>query len=203
MILFFNNSPGGFTPDSIQTGIERVVAGTMKALKAQNLSTKDWDGDKINVKKQLPIWIQTIYDENPANAPVVDFFIEYYRWLFDHEGYGFGFYLEDLRDPFYLPSFLYQAYADLIFYGQLDFEEYPELLDNFKSFLINYHEKYVPIKGTPDGLVYVLRSIFGATTASVFTTSNANIKIITNLNSNYRDLFVRLACPYSFNVTFA
>lgn len=202
MILFFNNSPGAASSDSIKTGIERIVAGTIQALRSQNISTKEWDGDEINPQAQLPKWIQSIYSNNPENAPVVDFFIEYYRWLFDKEGYGLGFYLEDLRDPFYVPSTFYQAYADVLFYEKLNFEEYPELLENFKNFFVTCHEKYIPIRGTPDGLCFILKSLFGATTANVTTSSNGNITVISDLNPDYRDLFVRLACPYSFIVSF-
>jgi len=201
MILFFNNSPGAQTQDSIQTGIERIVVGALQSMRQQSLSTKEWDGDEIDPKRQLPKWIQNLHDTDPENAPVVDFFIEYYRWLFDKDGYGFGFYLEDIRDPFYVPSFLYQAYADAIFYQQLDFEEYPELLNNFQTFFINYYEKYVPIKGTPDGLAYILKSLFGATTVSITSTAST-ITIISDLDENYRELFKKLACPFSFNVSF-
>ena len=206
MILFFNNSPGAFTQDSIQTGIEKITKAVAETLASQRLSSKEWDGDQIKVENQLPAWIQTLYEESPSNAPVIDFFKSYYRWLFTEnaqigEGYGLGFYLENIRDPFYMPTFMFQAYADTIFYDQLNFEEYPELLDNFKTFFVNYYEKYVPIRGTPDALAYILKSLFNCSVESITSTA-ATITIISTLDKQYFDLFKRLACPYSFNVNF-
>lgn len=202
MILIFNNTPGFGSQDSIKTGIDRIVAAVEKSQTLKQIKTNNINDDGIKIKQQFPVWMQQLYEENPNNVPVIDFFIYYYKWLFDLNGYGLGFYLEDLRDPFYVPDIFYQAYADLIFYNQLDFSEYPELLPNFKTFFINYYEQYVPLRGEPDALVYILKSLFGATTETVTTTNSASILVVSNLDSKYYNLFKRLACPFSFDVTF-
>ena len=113
-----------------------------------------------------------------------------------------GFYLENLRDPFYVPNNFLQGYADYIFYDQLDLSAYPELKDNFRTFLINYQDYYIPIRGTPDGLAYILKGLFGVTKLTITTSAGARIQIESDLNSAYQDLFTRIACPYSFVVTF-
>lgn len=202
MILIFNNTQGFGSQDSIKTGIDRIVAAVEKSQTLKQIKTNNINDDGIKIKQQFPVWMQQLYEENPNNVPVIDFFIYYYKWLFDLNGYGLGFYLEDLRDPFYVPDIFYQAYADLIFYNQLDFSEYPELLPNFKTFFINYYEQYVPLRGEPDALVYILKSLFGATTETVTTTNSASILVVSNLDSKYYNLFKRLACPFSFDVTF-
>ena len=116
MTLFYS-----FTKDSVQTGIDRIVQTTFKLLRDQRISEKEWDGDKIQIKKHFPSWVQKQYDVDPNTAPVIDFFTYYYRWLFAYEGYGMGFYLEDLRDIHYVPDAFLQAYADLVFSGNLNF----------------------------------------------------------------------------------
>jgi hypothetical protein len=206
MILFFNNSPGASTQDSVEVGIKRIAQAVLQTLEVQNVDSIESEGDLIKVENQLPSWLKKLYTDNRQNAPVIDFFKAYYRWLFTEDaqlgkGYGLGFYLENIRNPFYMPSFMYQAYADIIFYEQLNFEEYPELQNNFKTFLINYYEKYVPIRGTPDALAYILKSLFNCSVESITSTA-ATITIISTLDKQYFDLFKRLACPYSFNVNF-
>lgn len=203
MLVFFNNSPGASTPDSVVTGINRIVEQTLLTLRSLNLPEKKWDGDKIQVKKQLPKWVQNTYDEYPSRAPVVDFFINYYRWMFDlEEGYGCGFYLENLRNLSNVPDKFLQGYADILFAGELDLDVYPELKNNFRKCLLTYHRDYVKIKGTPDGMRFILKSLFGATVAEVSTQYATNIKIITDMDSNYQNLFKLIACPFSFNVSF-
>jgi hypothetical protein len=198
MLFFFNN-----VPDSIETGIDKIQKLVKSFLRESNIPEKAWDGDKINVKQQFPDWILDAYNTSNSDAPVVDFFIFYYRWLFDLEdGYGLGFYLESLRDPVKIPNDFLQGYADYVFYDQLDFEEYPELLDNFRGFLFNYQKYYVPIRGTPDGLAYVLKGLFGVTSLNVITTSGGRITIQSDLDSTYQELFKKIACPYSFEITF-
>jgi len=61
MTLFYS-----FTKDSIQTGIERIVNTTFKLLRAQGISEKEWDGDKIQIKNQFPSWVQKEYANNPT-----------------------------------------------------------------------------------------------------------------------------------------
>ncbi len=203
MILFFNNSPGASTPDSVQTGIDRIVRNTLATLRSLRIPEKNWDGDKIQVEKQFPKWVQTGYKDYPSKVPSVDFFINYYRWLFDlEEGYGCGFYIEDLRNISNVPDRFLQGYADVIFAGQLDLDVYPELKENFRKCLLTYHRDYVRIKGTPEGMEFILKSLFGATVAQASTSYETNIKIVTDMDSNYQNLFKLLACPFSFDVTF-
>jgi len=202
MILLFNNTPGFGSQDSIKTGIDRIVAAVEKSQTLKQIKTNNINDDGIKIKQQFPVWMQQLYEENPNNVPVIDFFIYYYKWFFDLNGYGLGFYLEDLRDPFYVPDIFYQAYADLIFYNQLNFTEYPELLVNFKTFFIHYYDQYVPIRGEPDALIYILKSLFGATTATATTVNSGTILVVSNLDPKYYNLFKRLACPFSFDVIF-
>lgn len=204
MILFFNNSPGAFVPDSIQTGIDRIIEQVRFRARSLRIPEKKWDGDKIQVQKQFPKWVQTGYQNLPSKVPSIDFFINYYRWLFDlEEGYGCGFYLEDLRNISNIPERFLQVYADVIFAGQLDLDVYPELKENFRKCLLTYHRDYVKIKGTPEGMEYILKSLFGATVAQVSTSYGTNIRVVTDMNSNYQNLFKLLACPFSFDVIFA
>jgi hypothetical protein len=204
MILFFNNSPGAFVPDSIQTGIDRIIEQVRFRARSLRIPEKKWDGDKIQVQKQFPKWVQTGYQNLPSKVPSIDFFINYYRWLFDlEEGYGCGFYLEDLRNISNIPERFLQGYADVIFAGQLDLDVYPELKENFRKCLLTYHRDYIKIKGTPEGMEYILKSLFGATFAQVSTSYGTNIRVVTDMNSNYQNLFKLLACPFSFDVIFA
>lgn len=203
MILFFNNSPGAQTSDSVETGIQRIVATVLEALKSQRIPDKQWDGDYIQVEKQFPVWIQKLYKNNNTEVPVIDFFKAYYRWLYNIDGYGMGFYIESIRDVSYVPDVFLQAYADIVFYEELDFSEYPELTNNFRNFYLNYHKYYVQNRGTPDGMCYILKSLFGASYANVTTTSPTTIRVISDIKDEYKNLFVKLACPYSFNVKFA
>lgn len=196
MTLFYN-----FTKDSVQTGIERIVKTTLKLLRDQGIAEKEWDGDKIQIKNQFPSWVQKEYDTDPTAAPVIDFFTYYYRWLFDYEGYGMGFYLEDLRDIHYAPDAFLQAYADLVFSGNLNFGTYPELVSNFRRFYMTY-DVYTRIRGTQEGMAYILKSLFGATSVSIVVTSGGRYTITSDLNSSYQTLFKTLACPFSFQITF-
>ena len=195
---------GAQTLDSLQTGIDRIVAFVYKTLRASDIPEKEWDGDKIDIKNQFPAWVQEQYGLDPQNAPVIDFFIYYYRWLFDYtDGYGCGFYLEKIRDLTTVQSDLLQAYADEVFSKQLDLSEYPELIDNFRTFILLYARDYIPIRGTPAGIEYMLKTLFKATTASAITTSPTNILVTTNItNTDYKNLLKTLACSFSFNVTF-
>lgn len=196
MTLFYS-----FTKDSVQTGIERIVNTTLKLLRDQGIAEKEWDGDKIQIKNQFPSWVQKEYDTDPTAAPVIDFFTYYYRWLFDYEGYGMGFYLEDLRDIHYVPDAFLQAYADLVFSGNLNFGAYPELFNNFRRFYMTY-DVYTRIRGTQEGMAYILKSLFGATSVSIVVTSGGRYTITSDLNSSYQTLFKTLACPFSFEITF-
>jgi len=197
MTLFYS-----FTKDSVQTGIERIVNTTFKLLREQRISEKEWDGDKIHIKNQFPSWVQKQYDSDPTTAPVIDFFTYYYRWLFDYsDGYGMGFYLEDLRDIHYVPDAFLQAYADLVFSGNLNFVEYPGLFNNFRRFYMTY-DVYTRIRGTQEGMAYILKSLFGVTTVSIVVTSGGRYTITSDLDSSYQTLFKTLACPFSFQITF-
>jgi len=197
MTLFYS-----FTKDSIQTGIERIVNTTFKLLRAQGISEKEWDGDKIQIKNQFPSWVQKEYANNPTAAPVIDFFTYYYRWLFDYsDGYGMGFYLEDLRDIHYVPDAFLQAYADLVFSGNLNFDDYPGLVTNFRRFYMTY-DVYTRIRGTQEGMAYILKSLFGVTTLSIVVSAGGRYTVTSNLNVSYQTLFKTLACPYSFQITF-
>jgi hypothetical protein len=201
MLTFFNAQ----TPDSIATAVEAIVEKALRYLRALNIPEKNWDGDAITIKTQFPQWIQDLYEQNPDSAPVIDFFIFYYRWLFDYEdGYGMGFYLEDLRDIALINSDFLQPYADDVFSQQLDLTEYSELVENFRTFMLSHDREYRRIRGTPAGIEYFIKTMFDVTTVNVITTSSANILIETDsaLLSNYQNLVKDLACPYSFNVTF-
>ena len=197
MTLFYS-----FTKDSVQTGIERIVNTTFKLLRDQGIAEKEWDGDKIQIKNQFPSWVQKEYAANPTSAPVIDFFTFYYRWLFDYsEGYGMGFYLEDLRDIHYVPDAFLQAYADLVFSGNLNFEEYSELFNNFRRFYMTY-DVYTRIRGTQEGMAYILKSLFGVTTVSISVSAGGRYIVTSDLDSSYQTLFKTLACPFSFDITF-
>jgi hypothetical protein len=201
MLTLFNAE----TPDSIATAVEAIVERALRYIRALNLPEKNWDGDAITIKTQFPQWIQDLYEQNPDSAPVVDFFIFYYRWLFDYEdGYGMGFYLEDLRDIALINSDFLQPYADDVFSQQLDLTEYSELVENFRTFMLSHDRDYRRIRGTPEGIEYFIKTMFDITTVNVITTSAANILIETDstLSSSYQNLVKDLACPYSFNVTF-
>lgn len=201
MLTLFNAE----TPDSIATAVEAIVEKALRYLRALNIAEKNWDGDAITIKTQFPQWIQDLYEQNPDSAPVIDFFIFYYRWLFDYEdGYGMGFYLEDLRDIALINSDFLQPYADDVFSQQLDLTEYSELVENFRTFMLSHDREYRRIRGTPAGIEYFIKTMFDVTTVNVITTSSANILIETDsaLSSNYQNLVKDLACPYSFNVTF-
>jgi hypothetical protein len=197
MTLFYN-----FTKDSVQTGIERIVKTTFKLLRDQGIAEKEWDGDKIQIKNQFPSWVQKEYAANPTSAPVIDFFTYYYRWLFDYsEGYGMGFYLEDLRDILYVPDAFLQAYADLVFSGNLNFGAYPGLVTNFRRFYMTY-DVYTRIRGTQEGMAYILKSLFGVTTVSIVVSAGGRYTVTSDLNPSYQSLFKTLACPFSFEITF-
>jgi len=201
MLTFFNAN----TPDSVQTGIDTFVRKAFAYLREQNIPEKNWNGDAINIKTQFPQWIQDLYEQNPDSAPVIDFFIFYYRWLFDYEdGYGLGFYLEDLRDIALINSDFLQPYADDVFSQQLDLNEYPELVENFRRFMLCHDKDYRRIRGTPEGIEYFIKTMFAMDTVSVTTTSAASILIETDtaLSASYQQLVKDLACPFSFNVTF-
>ena len=80
--------------------------------------------------------------------------------MFDlEEGYGCGFYLENLRNLSNVPDKFLQGYADILFAGELDLDVYPELKNNFRKCLLTYHRDYVKIKGTPDGMRFILKSL--------------------------------------------
>ncbi len=198
MTLFYT-----FTKDSIQVGIERIAQTTLKLLRDNNIPEKDWDGDNIQIKNQFPLWVQKTYDANPSAAPVIDFFTYYYRWLFDYsDGYGMGFYLENLRDINYVPDAFLQAYADIVFSGNLNFANYPpELITNFRKFYITY-DVYTRIRGTQDGMAYILKGLFGATDVDILVTSGGRYTITSDLDSSYHSLFKTIACPFSFEITF-
>lgn len=199
MLLLLNNIP----PDSLQVGIDRIATLVQNNLRALQIPEKDWDGDLINIDTQFPKWIQDLYVEDSSNAPVVDFFKYYYRWLMDYDdGYGCGFYLEKLRDILYVKDDFLQAYADDVFSGALDLSTYPELKTTFRKFYLCYARDYFKIRGTPEGIIYALKSLFGATTATVITTSATNIKITSNVSSTYHDLIRTTVCPFGFTVTF-
>ena len=197
MTLFYS-----FTKDSVQTGIDRIVQTTFKLLRDQGIAEKEWDGDKIQIKNQFPSWVQKEYVTNPTSAPVIDFFTYYYRWLFDYsDGYGMGFYLEDLRDIHYVPDTFLQAYADLVFSNNLNFATYPELVTNFRRFYMTY-DVYTRIRGTQEGMAYILKSLFGVTTVSISVSAGGRYTVTSDLNSSYQTLFKTLACPFSFEITF-
>ena len=197
MTLFYS-----FTKDSVQTGIERIVNTTFKLLRDQGIAEKEWDGDKIQIKNQFPSWVQKEYVTNPTSAPVIDFFTYYYRWLFDYsDGYGMGFYLEDLRDIHYVPDAFLQAYADLVFSGNLNFGYYPGLETNFRRFYMTY-DVYTRIRGTQEGMAYILKSLFGVTTVSISVSAGGRYIVTSDLDSSYQTLFKTLACPFSFDITF-
>lgn len=199
MLVLLNNQ----IPDSIAVAVERIKEYAFRSLRLQNYPEKDWDGDRVNVEKQMPYWIETEYAISPNNAPVVDFFKTYYRWLFDYdEGYGCGFYLEDIRDIFYVKYDFLQAYADDVFRGDLDLSVYKELRQNFIKFYICHERDYVRLRGTTYGIEYLLKSLFGVTTAKVVTLSPASIQIESNLDENYQDLVKLIGCPFGFDVTF-
>lgn len=199
MLLIFSEP----VPDSLEVGIARIVNNVYNTLRSLQIPEKNWDGDLISIDTQFPKWIQDLYAVDTANAPVIEFFKYYYRWLMDYEdGYGCGFYLENLRNILLVESAFLQAYADDVFGSELDFAEYPELVDSFRTFYLCHARDYFYIRGTPDGIVYILKSLFKCSTASVTTLSPANLKIVSDLASSYEDLVKSLACPYGFNVIF-
>lgn len=199
MMVLLNNQ----TPDSIAVAVERIVDRVFKALRASEFPEKSWDADKIVIETQFPFWIQKLYSQSPSNAPVIDFFKYYYRWLFDYEdGYGCGFYIENFRDISNIKSDFLQAYADEIFRGDLDLSSYPELVDNFRKFYLYHDRDYLRLRGTPDGIAYILKSLFGATTVSAVTVAPGLIQITSNVNSSYENLIKTISCPFGYDVTF-
>ena len=202
MLILFNS--GSQTPDSLQQAVEQIVETVYRRLRASVFATKNWDGDILNIESQFPNWIQQQCSADSEAFPVIEFFKYYYRWLFDYdEGYGCGFYLEKIRSILDVKQEILQAYADDVFSKQLDFTEYPELVAGFRCFYLLHARDYVNIRGTPTGIEYFIKSIFGAQTANVITINSAEIEIETDVtNTDYQNLIKTLACPYSFNVTF-
>ena len=70
MLTLINSSQQ--TPDSVDVGIQRIVALALQYLNNNPQFSKMWDGDQINVKSQFPLWVQQEYDTNPAAAPGAD-----------------------------------------------------------------------------------------------------------------------------------
>jgi hypothetical protein len=199
MLVLLTEKP----PPSIAAAIEELVKQTFRLLKINDYPEKDWDGDKVNIKAQMPLWVEKLYASSPSNAPVVDFFRFYYRWLFDYEdGYGCGFYIENFRDILYVKSDFLQPYADEIFRGAFDLSTYPELKDNFRKFYLFHDRDYLRLRGTQDGICYLLKTLFGATIATAVTTSPTSIQITSNVSSSYESIITELGCPFGFNVTF-
>lgn len=186
------------------TMIASLVANLRAAYLAAGSPDVTWDGDAVRLSQQFPQWIVKRAEADPTDAPVLQWFQYYYRWLFDIDGYGLGFYLQAIRDTRTVPERFLQGYADIYMPG-LVLSDHPELMDNFRKFLVNWQANYAERRGTPEGIRYALCTLFGATpgTTTVTTTGAGIISIVTDMDSTYNDLVRQLCCPVGFIVQFA
>jgi hypothetical protein len=64
------------------------------------------------------------------------------------------------------------------------------------------YDVYTRIRGTQEGMAYILKSLFGVTTLSIVVSAGGRYTVTSNLNASYQTLFKTLACPFSFEITF-
>lgn len=182
--------------------VARIRDNITSAYTLQGSPEISWDGDKIILKNQFPKWIVQAAVDDPTNAPVLDWFKYYYRWLFSLDyGYGGGFYFTEIRDFMKIPDIFLQALADLYMPG-LDFEENPELMDGFRKFLLKSKTDYYDIKGRAEGILYTIVTLFGGTESgsSVISAGGGIIDITTDMDASYNDMLKSWCCPAGFLV---
>lgn len=191
------------TPDyTLAMKIDRIVNNISAAYVLQGSPEISWDGDKIILENQFPKWIVQAWQDDTTNAPVIDWFKYYYRWLFSLDyGYGCGFYFTEIRDFMKIPDIFLQAYADLYMPG-LDFSENPELMDGFRKFLLKSKTDYFDKKGRDSAILYAATTLFGGTpeATSVVSVGGGIIEITTDMDESYNDMLRTWCCPVGFLV---
>lgn len=196
MILLFNH-----IPVSLGVKIQKLVQRAKDTYGSDfyDVDGSRWLGDQLTTESLFPNWVLRDASEDQSNNVVVVLIKNYLRWLMSVEyGYGANPEWSTVRDPLAMNSIFLEALAEYYF-PNADFGSAPlsNVLLNIRKFAIKVDDSYFARKGTPEGIKYVLVTLFDLdpTTTSVVYTSSGIITITSTLDSSYRSFVNNYLIP--------
>jgi hypothetical protein len=203
MILLFNHQPVSLT-----VKIQKLVdlAKQQYGSEFYNVQGNYWKGDELTLQSLFPSWI--LKEANTDSTVNVTILIKnYLRWLFSIE-YGYGAQLEwnTLRSPLLMNSIFLEALADYYFSGCDFSSDLNSVLPNIRKFGIKSDTNYFDQKGTPDGIKWVLTTLFGysydTTVIKTLAPSIIQITVSGSIPTAYKTFLEYYVVPAGTNVQY-
>lgn len=202
--LFFNR-----LPVSLAQKVELMIKRAIQEYGSEyyNVGKDKFVGDSLTVESIFPDWIVDEYDSDPNSVKIIPIVKNYLRWLFSLK-YGYGAYIEweTLRSPFLMPEKLLEGLAEFYFPGEnFASDDLKDVLPNIRQFSLQVDTQYFEIKGTPQGIKYVLTTLLGYDydTTRVNSYSGNIVEVVANVTDSHKAFLERSVLPAGMIVLYS